>query len=445
MERRTSRAVVWSLCLLTLGTQARAQDAYNLYTPATHLATLFTDLYGPNGLVVDSLATLPGEQPHSAHFNSDFQSDFSQFSTALVNQLVTVPLPSPASGFTYRFDPSLGVFQRSTEGFGPILAERSETLGAGRVSFGFAYQRFGFDTIEDLDLRKVPAVFSHDSAQLRGGREDVVTTVNAIEAHVNQLTSFVTLGVTDRLDVSIAVPIVTTDLMVVSQATIQRLGTTNPLTHFFRLPNGDVGNRRVFTAAGSATGLGDVTLRLKGTAYRRGTTGLAAGVDVRLPAGDEMNLLGTGTVGVSPFLIWSASYRNVSPHINAGYTWNGSSVLSGNPATGESADFPDTVSYAVGVDMNANPRLTLVFDVLGRYLIDAERLVHQDFHALDDNHSVFPNITFGRDSYNTMSGAIGLKTNLVRELLLDVNLLVALDRHGLRDKITPLVGLAYSF
>ena len=73
---------------------------------------MFTDLFGPRGLVVDSLATLPGEQSHSAHFNSDFQFNFSQFSTALVSQLVSAPLPSPASGFTYEFDTSLGVFRR---------------------------------------------------------------------------------------------------------------------------------------------------------------------------------------------------------------------------------------------------------------------------------------------------------------------------------------------
>ena len=84
--------------------------------------------------------------------------DFSQFSTALVSQLVSVPLPSPASGFTYHFDPSLGVFQRTTQSFGPILAERADTIGGGRVSFGVAFQRFTFDTVEGLDLDTLIAV-----------------------------------------------------------------------------------------------------------------------------------------------------------------------------------------------------------------------------------------------------------------------------------------------
>jgi hypothetical protein len=439
-----NRFVLTGVCLLAMSSTGWAQDPYTLASPVSNLATLFFDLYGPHGLIVDSEATLPGEQPHSAHFNSDFQSDFSQFTTAIVGQLVTVPLPSPASGFTYQFDPSLGVFQRSTQSFGPILTERADTIGAHRVSFGFAYQRFSFDTVEGLNLHDVPAVFQHDNAYLKGGREDVVTTNNSIIANVNQGTTFITLGVTDRLDVSLAVPIVSTSLRVTSEATIHRLGTTNPLTHFFRQADGTVGTERIFSAIGSASGLGDLTVRVKSALKKSGTNGFAFGVDIRLPTGNEMNLLGTGAPGLQPFAVWSATFQKISPHVNAGYQWNGSSVLSGNPATGESADFPDLVTYAAGADVSVNPRLTVVFDMLGRYIIDTKRLVQEDFHALDGT-SVFPNITFTNDSFNELSGSVGLKANVFGRLLLDANLLFRLDTNGLRDKLTPLVGLEYSF
>ena len=432
------------MCMLLIARPAAAQDPYNLTAPVRNLATLFTDLFGPNGLIVDSLATLPGEQPHSAHFTSDFQFNFNQFSTALVSQLVSVPLPSPGGGFTYHFDTSLGVFQRTTESFGPILADRADTIGARRVSFGFAYQRFKFDSIEGFDLGSVPAVFTHDNAALRGGREDVVTTRNSIEATVDQATTFVTLGVTDRFDVSLAVPIVSNYLKVVSDATIHRLGTTNNLTHFFRQANGDVGERRTFTAIGSASGLGDLMIRLKHTVRKRESSGMAVGMDIRLPTGDELNLLGSGAPGLQPFGVWSATYQKLSPHVNASYKWNGSSVLAGNPARGESAHFPDQFAYGVGADVSVNPRLTLAFDVLGRYFIDAERLRGQEFQALD-GRSVFPNIVFSRDSFNALSGAIGLKASMLGRLLVDVNLLFKLDEHGLRDKVTPLIGVEYSF
>ena len=440
----TTRTVVLIVCLLALVPGARAQEPYNLSVPVRKLATLFTDLYGPRGLVVDSLASLPGEQPHTAHFTSDFQVDFSQFSTALVNQLVTVPLPSPAAGFTYRLDPSLGVFERSTQSFGPILAERAETIGAGRVSFGLAFQRFTFDAIEGLALDKVPAVFTHDNAILRGGREDVVTTVNSIDATVSQLTTFVTVGVTDSFDLSVALPVVANDLTVVSEATIQRLGTTDPLTHYFRQLTGEVGNRRLFTAIGRASGLGDVIVRAKHTVRKGASTGLAVGLDVRLPTGDDMDLLGTGAAGLRPFAVWSATLDRVSPHVNASYQWNGSSVLAGDPASGQAADFPDQLAYVAGADVSVNRRLTVAFDVVGRFTVDSQRLQQQTFHALDGK-STFANIAFENDSFNALSGSVGLKANLRGRLLLDVNLLFALDSRGLRDKVTPLVGLEYAF
>ena len=401
-------------------------------------------MFGPRGLVLDSEATLPGEQSHSAHFNSDFQSNFSQFGTALVSQLVSVPLPSPASGFTYQLDPSTGVFQRSTRSFGPILAERVDTIGAGHTSVGFAVQHFTFDTIEDLDLDAVPAVFTHDNAALLGGRQDVVTTVNSIRANVSQYTTFFTVGVTNRLDVSIALPVVNTDVTAISDATIRRLGTTNPLTHFFRMADGEIGDRRLFTARASAHGLGDLTLRLKNNLHQTPESGFAVGLDVRLPTGDEMALTGTGTTGVQPFAIWSGTFDRVSPHVNAGYQWNGSSVLAGNPATGVSDDFPDQVTYVAGADVAVNTRVTFAFDVLGRYVIDAKRLKRETFHALDGQSS-FENIAFEDESFSELNGAFGLKTNLFGRLLLNVNLLFSLDTRGLRDKVTPLIGIDYSF
>jgi hypothetical protein len=230
----------------------------------------------------------------------------------------------------------------------------------------------------------------------------------------------------------------------VSDATIQRLGTTNPLTHFFRQSDGGVGNTRTFTAAGSATGIGDLTVRLKGLIRQTGRVGTAVGIDFHLPTGDELNLLGTGAAGIQPFVIVSASTARVSPHVNASYQWNGSSVLAGDPATGRSANFPDQATYALGADVVAGGRVTLAFDILGRYIRDAERIQVQEFQALD-GVSVFPDIVFTRQSFNELNGSTGAKINLFNRVLLDVNLLFALDDHGVRDKVTPLIGLEYSF
>ena len=438
------KRVLLVMCLLAVASNARAQDPYIIYSPVQNLATLFTSLFGPQGLKVDSEATLPGEQPHSAHFNSDFQSNFDKFTTAIVGQLVTVPLPSPAAGFTYELDPSTGVFKRSTESFGPILTERAETVGAGRVSLGFAFQRFKFQTVEGLDLNRVPAVFTHDNAQLLGGRQDVITTLNSIDASVAQYTTYLTFGITDRFDISAAMKFASNDLTVRSDATIHRLGTTNPLTHFFRQNDGEIGTERVFWAIGHAAGIADTTVRLKAALDRRPSRAISAGLDIRLPTGDQMNLLGTGTTGLAPFVIVSSTLHRVSPHLNASYQWNGQSILAGNPATGESAEFPDQLTYAIGADIALNTRITLALDALGSYYVDAERLSQETFHALDQQ-STFANIAFSRESFNALNGSIGLKVNVIGRLLLDGNLLFALDDHGVRDRVVPLVALQYEF
>jgi hypothetical protein len=119
-------------------------------------------------------------------------------------------------------------------------------------------------------------------------------------------------------------------------------------------------------------------------------------------------------------------------------------VLAGNPATGETDDFPDQVAYALGADVSVNPRVTVAFDVLGTYIIKAERLRRETFHALDGRSS-FANIAFSRDSMNSLSGAVGFKASLFQRLLMDVNVLFKLDEHGLRDKVTPLIGIEYAF
>ena len=438
MPRALVAASLWLFC----SAATFAQEPFNLAVQVDNLSSIFTRLYGPSGLVVDSLTVLPGGDTHSGHFNADFQSEFVQFGTALTSKLVSVPLPSLASGFTYEFDPSLGVFNRTTQSFGPILAERAETIGANRISFGFAFQRLSFDTIEKLDLDQIPAVFTHDSFELRGGRDDVVTTINAISATVAQFTVFLTYGLTDRLDFSLAVPFVKTDLTVISDARIQRLGTADPAVHFFRSLDGTLGDRRIFTASGAAVGMGDVTARLKSTLLRRGSNGVALGLDLRIPTGDQENLLGAGAPGVKPFLIWSGSFDSFSPHVNAGYLWNGSSVLAGDPRTGESTDLPDHATLVVGADFGVSSRVTFSLDFLGQLIIDAPRLRSREFLSLN-GVSTFPDITFEETSFNEMSGAVGLKLNLFKELLVDFNLLFKLDDNGLRDKITPLVGLEY--
>src|SRR4051794_40956036 len=224
-------------------------------THSEKLALIIPNLFGPAGL------TLPNPN-HNAHFDSAFQANFVPFNTALAGQLTSLPIPSPASGFTYTFDKSLGVYTSSTQSFGPILAERAETIGKDKFYFGFSYQRFRFDSIDGIDLHKVPVVFQHAFVENPDFRKDIITTDNFLDIHIGQMTTFFTYGFNDRLDVSVAVPFISASLKATSKAKIRRIGTANEdctaasttCAHYFDTTIGDR-SEETFSDSGSANGI----------------------------------------------------------------------------------------------------------------------------------------------------------------------------------------------
>jgi hypothetical protein len=442
MSARTLSA--FALCMILSAGTAAAQDR------PSSLATLFEDIFGPRGLVVASQDVAVDGTTHAAHFNSAFQSDFRLVNIALTSQLAAIPLPSPASGFTYRFDPATGTFQRSTRSFGPILADRGETIGKGRMAFGFSHQYFSFDHLDGVPLVGVPAVFTHDNFEAGGGRSDVVATMNTIKADVSQFSGALTYGVTDRFDVSLAVPVVRTSLSLISNATIHRVGTgeTNPDVHYFPDESaiGGFGTTHQFFAEGTASGLGDLVVRAKATVLREGSRALAAGVDVRLPTGDERNLLGSGAAGLRPFMAFSTSLGAVAPHVNIAYQWNGDSIVAGDIEAGVKADLPDRFSYAVGSDYALTDRFSVVFDLTGQRVLDSPRLLTRDTTTAGPAGSVtLPDIRFETDSFWVSNGAVGFKANVAARLLVNFNLRFAIGENGLRDRIAPLLGFEWAF
>jgi hypothetical protein len=406
-------------------------------TQTSKLAFVIPDLYGPGGL------TLPNPD-HDAHFDSSFQRNFGPFTSAVASQLTALPLPSAASGFTYTFDPALGVYNRSAESFGPILAERAETLGKGKFYAGFAYQHFKFSTLDGIDLRRFPAVFTHtDTTPDPVIREDIITANNFVDAKIGQFTSFFTYGLLNRVDVSVAVPLVSASVSAVSTATIQRIGTGNDATiHYFTDVNGNRTDHKEFANSGSAAGIGDVLVRIKGTAVNAAHARLALGVDVRMPTGDEYDFLGSGAAGVKPFVAFSTRVSKVSPHLNVGYQWNGSSVLAGDLRRGAPGHLPNQLIYAAGFDAGVSKTFTFAFDILGQEM-RAQRLSEVPFRAA--NGATFQQIAFNRDSLNIVNGSVGFKVAPISTLLVSANFIFQMNDAGLRARVVPLVGLSYAF
>ena len=439
----SARALLFCLLGTLIPVQLAAQTR-----PAT-LSTVFEDVFGPNGLVVSSDDIQLDGTNHAAHFNSAFQSDFRLMNIALASQLTTIPVPSPASGFIYKFDSATGTFVRATRSFGPILADRAETIGRDRIAFSFNEQVFSFDRLDGVSLSDIPAVFRHDDYQSTAGRSDVISTINTVEASVRQFTGAVTYGLLEHLDLSVAVPVVRTRLALLSNATVQRVGTGGQLqVHYFRddtAPGGH-GSSHQFLAEGSAAGIGDLLVRVKGTLPRDGWRALAAGVDVRMPTGDEENLLGAGGAGVRPFVAVSGTFGSLAPHANVAYQWNGKSKLAGDVRTREAGDLPDQFTYALGTDISVNSRFSLVLDVVGQRVINSPRLTTFPFVAEGPAGSAsLRDLSFRNASYWGSSGAAGMKVNVAPRVLINFNLRFALNDGGLTDRVSPLIGAEFAF
>ncbi len=428
-------------CLLPVAVHAQA---FNLRDQLTDFVR--------NGIL---LAPPAEGESHAADFGEPDNRQLlalEQFNSQIANQLSSFPLASSGGGFTYRFNPELGVLTRTTGSFGTVYTERADTIGKGRFNLGLNFSHSAFTRIDNLNLRNgdLKLVFTHADDNGDGGHihsffEGDLITAELLMKIETDITAFVlNYGVSDRVDIGVAVPIVRVKLETQSTAKIQRNSTVDfPLIH--RFPGG--GDSQTIRQSGSASGVGDVALRGKLQMVRGDSGGLAFVADVRLPTGEEKDLLGTGTTRAKGSLIGSLHLGTFSSHLNAGYTWS--------TKTGESP-IPDEISYAAGLDWAVNPRMTLAAEVLGRDFRKTARVrVVNTVYTANTNSNenpptikefTFPTLTIEnvRD-LNTLIGSLGLKFNPFGNLLLTVNGLFSLNRVGLQSRFTPLVGIEYSF
>jgi hypothetical protein len=112
---------------------------------------------------------------------------------------------------------------------------------------------------------------------------------------------------------------------------------------------------------------------------------------------------------------------------------------------------PDEFSYSVGFDTAVTDHLTFSADVLGRTLRDFGRLVPVQrqfpFTRQDGTFGLgsFEEFTRRPGDLNLTVGAAGIRYNFRGNLLFSAQVLVPITNSGLRDKVTPVLGLDYSF
>ncbi len=489
----SNHLLMGTLVLVLVPASASAQGICPLNgTSSDKLVCVIPQTFGPSGLGSGNGAPLLANR-HQAHFEGDFLSSFGPINEAVGIQVSQLPIASPSSGITFTYDPALKTFSPSTEeSLGPILGERATTIGRNKLYVAFSFQYFNFNSIDGQNTSNIPAVLKHspfpppfppgivacpNQTGLTGSYagntcavRDYVQTTNNIDLRVHQYTLYATYGITRHLDFSVAIPILDVSMRVNTNATIVQNSFTTPSAQF---PGGAFHQfdptivsgctaspcfNGTFSSSGTATGIGDVDLRGKYEVYKGERFGFAAGIDVRLPTGDEQNFLGSGAIGVRPFGVVSYGAR-VSPHAEVGYELNGKSTLAGNfvaTPTNTKGGLPDRFVYIVGADASIVKRLTGSFDIYGQRLFDVPQLFRSPFtdfgKCSDINCTTLTPGTTHPDvgvrplaDYNIINASVGLKYRPFSHLVLTGNALIKLDDGGLRSTVVPLVGVSYSF
>ena len=331
-------------------------------------------------------------------------------STFLLLELSTLPVASSGSAFTYRLDRNLGTVVRSSDNFGPFFVERSLTSGLLRGSLSMSYQSVSFDTIDGRSLKDGTLVAT--ASRLRGDAQPFDVEAVTLEIHTNTMTLVGNLGVTDRLDVSGALPFVTLSLD-------GRRVDTYRGTNFLQA-----------TASASASGPGDSLIRAKYNVVRGVRSGLAIGGEARLPTGNAQNLLGTGEASIKPRVIASLERDRIGVHGDFGYSVGGLS---------------DELQYGAAITVRGTRRSTLVGEIAGRRLASAGRLTetteaHPRLAGVDTIR-----LTSIEQATEKIVGVIGVKWNIFATLLFSANLVRPLTSTGLNARWISTVAFDYSF
>lgn len=442
------RIVPGVLLAVALGSlPAGAQDVPN------GLAGLLPRFFSPENPVILEDNPVPAFS-HAAHFVSQpgAQATLRQINRGVASQISTFPLGSSAASFTYEFDPSLGVYNRSTESFGPIFGERAITAGKGKFSFGVNFLDATYDKFEGLDLQggnDIQLYLVHQDPAMDGRltpwfEGDIIRADLTLDLEQQTTALFANYGITDRLDVGVAIPFQHLRLDARIDATIEHLATDPDPFTLHQFPNGQ-GDHSSFYESGSATGVGDIVVRSKWNFLKASSAGMAATLDLRLPTGNADDLLGSGATQLKLGLVAAKFSGRFAPRAGAGYTFSsgGADFL---------GDLPNELNYSAGFDAVLHRRVTLTADFLGRTLFDAERLVlvQQDFQfdqRTDPTVRDVERLTPGSavSNLNLFLVSAGLKVNPFGRLLLVGNVLFGVGDDGLQDKVTPAVGLEYSF
>jgi len=393
---------VSAVLLLSLATPALAQ------TPADVISFLVTN------------------NPELQVRTQDFQKDQAAaaetrdtITRALLVSLTTVPIATSSSGFVYRLDPELGTMTRVSDSFGTFFVERAMTSGRGRTSFGMSGTTAAYDRLDGLNLRDGTLITTANQFEDETAPFD--TESLTLKIRTSTLTLFGSYGVTDRLEIGAAVPLVQLHLEGSS------LNVYRGQQHF------------VATAIADASGVADIALRTKYTVFSVPGAGFAAGAEVRLPTGDAASLLGAGHAALRLLAAGSVEHARVGVHGNFAIVQGGVS---------------DEVDGSGAVTVALAPRVTATGEFLVRRFSDLRTVgsvsaLHPTFVGRDGNGNPVPVQTFRleRGTQNSVLSTVvsGVKWNVKAAMVLTGQVQWRVGNGGLTAPLTPTISLDYLF
>lgn len=340
---------------------------------------------------------------------------------AFVSALATLPVSTSSSGFTYRLNSELGTVERASETFGPLFVERALTSGAGQASFGFSFQFASFHSLDGYNLENGELVTISNQFRDEPAPFDIATLTLDVTART--ATFYGNVGLSDRVDVGVAVPVVRLDISGTQINTYR--GQTFPQVR----------------ASAQRLGLADIAVRSKVRLTGDGPGAVAAAAEVRLPTGREEDLLGAGNAAFRFQGIGSAEVGRTTVH--------------GNVAVG-GGGIGRELSYGGAVAVAATPQFTLIGELLARRIAGVQRITeviapHPRIRCLNPSTGVSEScvdtlrLVPGGENQTTAFAVAGFKWNVGGTWLLHGNVLWPLTDSGLTARFTPTVALDYSF
>ena len=376
---------------------------------------------------------------HGEHFIGSVEGTNKAIITFLTEavgvSLGNVPLSAASSGATFTFVDGLPV--KTSSSAGPVFGERAPTLGRKRLLVGANVTSLNFTTLRGLPIRGLNFNFTHQDVGAPGlgdplFEDDVISVRTSIDLNLLATSAFLTYGLLDNLDVSVAVPYVYTTLRGSSVGQINPFGPS--VVHFFAGSPTDPILRAASSVDGTASGIGDVSGRIKLNLSQAPVFGFSLLADARFPTGDEENLLGSGALAVRGMGVMSGQYGSFSPHLNAGYLYRGGKLQT------------NALLATFGFDQLVSSWATMAADLITeRQIGDSKlRLPGPVEYEEPFRRFVLPtDIPNRRD--NLVNASIGMKFTTTNGLRLVVNGIFPLERAGLQPDVIWTSGLEYTF